>query len=82
VQSHAADLSAREAVVEAELERLRKTRVDLLNHELTISFQENTLSSKEELAAKEKCLAKKQLQELVAMRKKMEELHVEQADKA
>jgi hypothetical protein len=41
--------------VEAEHERLRKTHTYLLNREITISFQENTLASKEkELADKEK----------------------------
>jgi hypothetical protein len=58
--SHATDLSANETGVETEYERLRRTRVDLLNHELTISFQENTLASKEkELVDKEKQLAQR-----------------------
>jgi hypothetical protein len=60
--SCATDLSARETTVEAEDERLRKTRTDLLNREFTFSFQENILASKEkELADKEKRLAEKQL---------------------
>jgi hypothetical protein len=81
--SHAADLDARETTMEVEHERLRKMCADLLNRELTISYQENTLASKEEeLVNKEKQLAERQLHELAATRRKMEELHAAQAIEA
>jgi hypothetical protein len=68
--------------MEAEHECLRKTREDLCNRELTISFQEGSLAScttalalrARELANKEKRLAKKELHELPATRRKVEEL--------
>jgi hypothetical protein len=76
------DLSTREATMEAEHECLRKTREDLCNRQLTISFQEGSLASctialalrERELANKEKRLAKKELHELAATRRKVEEL--------
>jgi hypothetical protein len=69
--------------VEVEHECLRKTRVDFLNPKLTISFQENTLASKEkELVNKEKRMAEKQLQELAATRRMMEELQAARAVEA
>jgi chromosome segregation ATPase len=75
LMSHVVDLNTYEAAMEAEHKRVREIHADLLNCELTISFQENTLASKEkELADKEKSMAKKQLQELTATRRKMGEL--------
>jgi hypothetical protein len=67
--SRASDLSVHEAVMEAEHEHLRKMHDDLYNHELTISFKEDTLASRAtalasrewQLANKEKWLAKKEL---------------------
>jgi hypothetical protein len=61
--------------MEVEHKLLREMHTDLLNCELTISFTENNLDSKEkELDEKEKWLAEKQLQNLAAMRKEMEEV--------
>jgi hypothetical protein len=53
--SYNANLSSHKTTVGAEQDRLRKSHADILNRELTISFQENSLASKEkELAYKEK----------------------------
>jgi hypothetical protein len=68
--------------MEAEHECLRKMCEDLRNHELSISFQEGTLTScaaalasrERELADKEKWLAEKELQELAAMRRMVGDL--------
>jgi hypothetical protein len=57
---------------------------DLCNHELSITFQEGTLASRanalgsreRDLADKKKRLAEKELQELAATCKKVEELQV------
>jgi hypothetical protein len=51
------NVSARthEAAVEVKHERLQKTREDLCNRELSISFQEGTLASRDNaLASKER----------------------------
>jgi hypothetical protein len=81
--SYNANLSSHKTTVGAEQDRLRKSHADILNRELTISFQENSLASKEkELAYKEKQQAKKELQELAATRRRMEELHAAQGVEA
>jgi hypothetical protein len=69
---------------------LRKTREDLYNHNLTISFQEGTLehrttaltSRKREPVDKEKQLTEKELRELAAMHMIVEELQVTRAVEA
>jgi hypothetical protein len=76
--------------MEAEGERLRKTREDLFTHELTITSQEGTversaieLASKEkELAPREQWLADARLQELATTRKIVEELRAARAVEA
>jgi predicted nuclease with TOPRIM domain len=47
LESHSVELCTREAAVEAKHERLQKTREDLCNRELSISFQEGTLASRD-----------------------------------
>jgi DNA repair exonuclease SbcCD ATPase subunit len=76
------DLSAREATLEMERERLRKMYEDLCSHEFAISSQEGTLecriialtSKERKLANKEKWLAEKEFQELATMHRTVEEL--------
>jgi hypothetical protein len=61
--------------MEAEHKCLVEMHADLLNRELTVSFQERNLTSKaKELADKEEQLAKKKLQELATACRKLEEL--------
>jgi hypothetical protein len=84
LKSHADDLSAHEAALEMERGRLKKTHEDLCNCLLAISSQEVTLVhhaialtfTERDLANKEKQLVEKELQELAAMRRTVEELQV------
>jgi hypothetical protein len=74
LSSREADLNTREAALGAEQKHMGELRADLLAHELTTDIQANHLAFREELADKEKQLAEKQLQELAAVRKRLEEL--------
>jgi hypothetical protein len=77
-----AGLNAREATLEEEQWRMGELRVSLLAHKLDADLQANNLVSRpkeledreRELADKEKWLAKKQLRELAATSKRLEEL--------
>jgi hypothetical protein len=81
--SHEADLNTLEATLEAEQNRMRELRTDLLARELAANLQANHLAFREkELADKEKRLAEKQLQELVVVRKRLEELQAARAVEA